>query len=370
MTVESGTLRVVKQRTTRKQAELIMGLTVGLGFSGIGWTAAPKAARMVQLYYDAAPGTMYYQEVVPRESAPGTYFCAIGFEQGYLGLQELGSSSNRIALFSLWDAAGGKPTKTNRIELISQHPEAKIESLEGEPPGLQCAVPVAWQVNETYRFLVTAATEVQHTVYAAYMQDARHTNQWLHLASFRSPVTFTPISGYYSFIEDFQRNGKSAGLRRWAAYGNGWVRTKDQVWLPLTHATFEGEAVPLPNVDAGPAGEPGWYFLGTGGSVTNVTTKLKGRIDIPAASRSEPPWIRSFNPADRNAFASLGVNRPPPAPLFAPGQVPAEPPDTRLALPEEKLKSESARPEKEGSKNQNQNQDKDTGPVLKKPAKE
>ena len=140
--------------------------------------------------------------------------------------------------------------------------------------------------------------------------------------------------------------------------------------MPLTHATFEGEAVPLPNIDAGPTGEPGWYFLATGGSVTNVTAKLKGRIDIPAASRSEPPWIRSFNPADRNAFAPLGADRPAPAPLFAPGQVPVEATDTRLALPEEKPKPEPAGPAKEASKNQHQEQGSDKLPVLKKPAKE
>ncbi len=334
MALKSGTLGDVKQMMLPSWAKQILGFAVLVGFPGLGWMAEPKAARMVHLYYDVAPGTDYYQEVIPRESAPGTYFCAVGFEKGYFGLQELGSTTNRIALFTLWDTAAGKGAKTNRIQVLNRHPNLKTEPLEGEPLGLQCTLPVPWKINETYRFLMTTTSDTDYTVYSAYLQDPAQTNQWLQVASLRAPVAEVPISGCYSFIEDFQRNSQSAGQRRWASFGNGWVNSKDKVWLPLTHAIFEAEPLPqAENVDAGPTVEPGWYFLGTGGTVTNVTTKLKGHIDIAAASRSAPAWIRKFEPMASNAFVALGVPRPALVPLFAPGQVPIEPDHPLLAAP-------------------------------------
>src|SRR5688572_13286804 len=56
------------------------------------------ACRSVHLAYTAEPGTAFYIETTVRSSANGTYFCAIGFNSGYFGIQEL-ANGKKLAIF-------------------------------------------------------------------------------------------------------------------------------------------------------------------------------------------------------------------------------------------------------------------------------
>ena len=308
--------------------------------------AAPTGARTVQLIYEAPPGDALYMEVAPRESASGTYFCAAGFEQGYFGLQELGSTNNRVLLFTLWDPASGKPKATNRIEAQYLHPQATSEVLTGDPVGLQATLPLPWVLNDTYRLLIQT-TEVSNRLdYAAYLQDPSRTNQWLHFATLSAPAGRTPISGCYSFIEDFRRDTHSLTNRRWASFGRGWIRSRNEEgkpsWGPLNFARFEAEESPAENINAGTALFDGWFYLATGGTVTNTTTKLKTQIAVQALDRSAPDWLLKFDPKSPRAFSSLAIRPAPAAPLVVPDQ-PSEPPpvdaSAETKTPDESVKS-------------------------------
>ena len=47
------------------------------------------ASRSVHLRYPAPDAAFFYNELTPLQSAPGTYFMACGFSDGYFGIQEL-----------------------------------------------------------------------------------------------------------------------------------------------------------------------------------------------------------------------------------------------------------------------------------------
>ena len=276
----------------------------------LAWAGhAATGARTVHLAYEVPPGIAFYMEVAPRQSAAGTYFCAAGFEQGALGLQELGSTNERVAILTIWDPTGGKAKDTNRLAIVDRHASTKVEILQGESPGLQCVLPYAWKLNETYRVLVDATAVSNRVHYAAYLQDPVRTNQWVHLATIASIGGDLPVSSCYSLLEDFRRTTNSTLDPRWVSYGNGWVRSAGGIWLPVTHATFESEASRLQNIDAGGNGDPGWFFLATGGAVTYVTTPLKQAIEVSAMSRLPPPWLQKFEPGSPKAFESLGLPR-------------------------------------------------------------
>jgi hypothetical protein len=77
-----------------------------------------------------------------------------------------------------------------------------------------------------------------------------------------------PLSGYYSFVEDFRRDVKSAREERRARFGNGWVKTTADHWVPLTKARFtasNAEWESKENINAGTEGA--FFFLATGGDV-------------------------------------------------------------------------------------------------------
>ena len=66
------------------------------------------ACRSVHLGYAAGEGTAFTTELIVDKSAPGTYFCAIGWNKGYFGIQEL-SNGKKLAIFSVWDSGQNDP---------------------------------------------------------------------------------------------------------------------------------------------------------------------------------------------------------------------------------------------------------------------
>ena len=66
------------------------------------------ACRSVHLHYPAGEGTAFYNEVTVDQSAPGTYFCACGWNKGYFGIQELGNGK-KVVIFSVWDSNQNDP---------------------------------------------------------------------------------------------------------------------------------------------------------------------------------------------------------------------------------------------------------------------
>ena len=239
---------------------------------------APKAARSVHLVYPAPESSLFYNEVTVDESVPGTYFCASGFAHGYFGIQELGNGK-KVVIFSVWEPnKGDNPNAVPadlRVELLAKGEGVRDGRFGGEGTGGQSFYDYPWKLGETCRFLLRAVPEGQKTTFSAYFY-VNGEKRWQHMATFRTLTSGSYLKGYYSFVEDFRRDGTSAQQRHSARFGNGWVKSTTGDWQPLTKARFTGDSTPTDNIDAGVA--QGRFYLRTGGDTHN-TLPLRSMIE-------------------------------------------------------------------------------------------
>jgi len=270
----------------------------------------PRAARSVHLWYPAEQGVVYYNEVTVRKSYPGSYFCVCGFRHGYFGIQEL-TGGRKVVLFSVWDP--GRQNNPNsvpedrRVKVLHEGEGVRISRFGNEGTGGKSMFDYQWEIGETCRCMVKVSVEGDRTTYAGYFY-LNDRKEWKHMATFQTITGGDYLSGYYSFIEDFRRNGESARNVRKAMYGNGWVKSRDGKWRPLTRASFTADTTPTMNIDAGV--EKGRFFLQNGGDTVNHTP-LRSKMDCPVERMSRPEatfdgdweliWADEFNyegPAD------------------------------------------------------------------------
>jgi hypothetical protein len=247
----------------------------------------PRAARSVHLNYTGPDANIYYNEVTVDESTKGSYFCTCGFSHGYFGIQEL-YKGNKVAIFSVWDP--GKQNDPNsvadeqRVKVLFSGEGVNVSRFGGEGTGGKSVFPFEWKNGETYKLMVKATAEADKTTYAGYIY-LNDKKEWKQLATFQTLTKGSPLKGFYSFVEDFRRDGKSPNERRAARYGNGWVRTLDGKWVSLTKIKFTGDKTPLDNIDASVA-ENG-FLLATGGETKN-NTPLNGSLTREATTDTPP----------------------------------------------------------------------------------
>jgi hypothetical protein len=265
----------------------------------LGWSVAalagetpqpPRAARSVHLGYVSPESTAFYTELTVEKSVPGSYFMACGFSHGYFGIQELGNMK-KVVLFSVWDPTKGDDpnvvAKEHRVEVLYKAGEVVAKRFGGEGTGGQSFFDYDWKVGQTYRFLVKATVSEKKTAYAAcfYLPESK---TWKHLVTFRTFTGGDRLKGLYSFIEDFRCDGKSATEVRRAVFGNGWVRTPQGRWKPLTKARFTASDATWEakeTIDAGVREER--FYLQTGGD-TQTTMTLGTIIERPIGNRVPP----------------------------------------------------------------------------------
>lgn len=268
--------------------------TILLALSSFG--AEPKtfrAARSVHLVYPASDGLLFYNELVVEQSVNGSYFMACGWNTGYFGIQQLDGPEDKVVLFSVWDPTKGdnpsavKPEE--RVEVLYADDAVRIKRFGGEGTGGQCMWRHRWELGQTNRFMVEATVEDGKTAYTAWFRGAQEI-AWKKLATFRTRTGGLPLRGYYSFTEDFRRDGRSAQQIRRARFGDGWIKSTTGDWIPLTRARFtasNSEWESPENIDAGV--QANWFFLATGGD-TRRTRELKSFIDLPGKSNGPPLW--------------------------------------------------------------------------------
>jgi hypothetical protein len=279
-------------------------LAAWLSQSGVaGEPTSFRAARSVHLGYPAPDGELFYNELVVERSTPGSYFMACGWNTGYFGIQELAdrgaATGSKVVIFSVWDPTrGDDPDRVNagdRVEVLHEGKGVKIRRFGGEGTGGQCMAPLGWKEGQTNRFLLRGEIQGPKTAYTAWVWRAEP-GEWWKLATFRVRTGGLPLKGYYSFIEDFRRDGKSVGDLRRARCQNGWVRDAKGAWTPLGRARFTASGADWEskdNIDAGLAG-PG-FFLATGGAITNRTalnSTLDARVVPNAAGPADLPSDR------------------------------------------------------------------------------
>ena len=269
-------------------------LALGAGVISINAAEPPRAARSVHLHYAAAAGDLFYNEVTVEQTTDGSYFMACGWNTGYFGMQQLESSTNKVVIFSVWDPTQGDDTNKvpleQRVEILHEGVGAKIRRFGGEGTGGQCLWPYIWETNETCRFAVRATVDGDKTSYAGWFFD-NHTRAWRHLVTFRTRTGGRSLRGYYSFIEDFRRDGRSVNEVRRASFGSGWVRDLKGEWISLRRATFtasSSEWEAKENIDAGIAA--GSFFLATGG-ITSRSRELGKAIELKSDGPEKVPEL-------------------------------------------------------------------------------
>jgi hypothetical protein len=237
-----------------------------------------RQCRSIHLGYQTPKAKAAYLEVVPEKSAPGTYFCALGFDMGYFGIQELGDGK-KIAIFSVWEPGDPFDFKAHPDQIPEDKRVGMLEKGEGviagrfggEGTGGQSKLPFDWEAGMPTKFFVQAKPVGGFTEFTAHIFDPFQ-NKWQLMATFRTHSKGIPLQGLYSFVEDFRRNYESAKIVHRASYGNGWLLDLEGKWQPMLNARFTGDVTPSTNIDAGPI--PGGFFLQTGGDTENKTTKL------------------------------------------------------------------------------------------------
>jgi hypothetical protein len=171
-----------------------------------------------------------------------------------------------------------------RVEVLYADPDVKVGRFGGEGTGGNAKLETDWALGERCRFLVRVEIEGQKTSYTGYFR-REGMKEWKKLVTFRVTTGGQPLKGYYSFVEDFRRDGKSVGERRAAVYGPGWVKSTKGEWSPVLKASFGADGTKLDNIDAALSGSG--FLLATGGG-TMPSTKLKASLTLPDATRSAP----------------------------------------------------------------------------------
>ncbi|MGD0536390.1 MAG: DUF3472 domain-containing protein [Verrucomicrobiota bacterium] len=261
-----------------------------------------RAAASVHLSYPAPACEWFYNEVVVEQSVNGSYFMACGWNTGYFGIQQLDRPEDKVVIFSVWDPTAGDDPKAvkgeDRVEVLAQGEGVRIRRFGGEGTGGQCMAPFVWKTGETNRFLVRGEVQENKTAYTAWVY-RNESRQWWRLATFRTRTGGKPLSGLYSFIEDFRRDGRSVQEVRRARFGHGWIKPTDGPWTPLAQARFtasNAEWESKDNIDAGIAGDG--FYLATGGD-TKPSRALRSLMDLPSPPRTPPADFPE--PADRPA---------------------------------------------------------------------
>lgn len=244
---------------------------------------AKRQARSVHLGYREIPAAQaVYGEVTVRECVPGTYFCAIGFNGGYLGIQEQ-SHGKKVAIFSVWEPGNpmdftAHPDKSpvdTRTKVLYEGENVRIKRFGGEGTGGQSMMDFDWKVGQTYRFCVSAESGGGEWIAFTGWLYREETQSWFKIATFNTvAVKGKPrVSGVYSFIEDFRRNYESAKQMRRADFTNfAAFDAEKKQWIMADKAQFTGDRNPVMTVDAGPINNG--FFLQTGGETKNTTAPL------------------------------------------------------------------------------------------------
>lgn len=269
----------------------LLVLAISLGLMNATAAEGFRAARSVHLGYPAPESSLFYTEMVVRESVDGSYFMACGWNTGYFGIQQLKGETNKVVIFSVWDPTKGDDPKAvkaeDRVELLHEGPGVRIKRFGGEGTGGQCMAPFPWKIGETNRFLIRGEVQDQKTAYTAWIFDPAK-KSWWQLATFRTRTGGKPLSGLYSFVEDFRRDYKSVHETRRALFGRGWVKSTQGEWTPLNAARFtasNAEWEAKENIDAGT--ENGWFYLATGGDVKR-SRELRSQIKLEERSDKRP----------------------------------------------------------------------------------
>lgn len=186
----------------------------------------------------------YYNEItVPEgEDVIGSYYMANGFSGGYFGIQ-VNSESERRILFSVWspfvtDNPAEIPEE-DRIKLLKKGKDVYTGEFGNEGSGGQSFLRYNWKAGTTYKFLLKGEpVDNNYTVYTAWFF-APELDEWQLIASFSRPKTNSWLTGFHSFLENF--NPDQGILERKVLFSNQWVVNKEGQWTETSCGKFTAD---------------------------------------------------------------------------------------------------------------------------------
>ncbi|HJW17541.1 MAG TPA: DUF3472 domain-containing protein [Flavisolibacter sp.] len=211
------------------------------------WGRRGPSVHLNYPFADSINAAWFYNEVtVPKnQDVIGSYFMAIGFSDGYFGIQ-VNSKTERRILFSVWspyhtDDPNSIP-QDMRIRLLKKGHNVQAGEFGNEGAGGQSFLRYSWKANTKYKFLVHGQPDDQNnTRYTAYFFDPL-INQWRLIASFQRPKTNHYLTRFHSFLENFLP--EKGNETRMVFFNNQWIAGKNGQWQELTaaHFTFDNTA--------------------------------------------------------------------------------------------------------------------------------
>lgn len=281
--------------------ELSGGATINMHFN----SNERRNAASVHLFYplaDSIKALSFYNEItVPFGADPlHSYYMACGFSRGYFGIQ-VNSPGERRVIFSVWDAGNettdrNKVADENKVKLLAKGENVFADGFGNEGTGGHSHWIYDWKAGETYRFLVTAATDSASntTSYAGYFF-IPETQNWKLIACFKSPKDGKPLHRLYSFVENFE--GCNGNLFRKAFFGNQWIKSESGNWKELTQSTFSYDATGKTGyrIDQGGGADSNRFYLWNGGF---KPAQCKIGDDFKRISNPQKPLIDLYRNAD------------------------------------------------------------------------
>ena len=163
------------------------------------------------ILFNGSDGTTAMTHLQVEDSATGTYWCALTWNTGYMGLQRGGSGFAKHVHFSIWDPPSGGTT-----EVIYKDANAQGGRFGGEGTGVVIYYPFDWQEGTLYSFAIEVSPYSGGAEYRGYFIDHSTLHVTL-LATIRRPGA-TPTLGYAgAFLEDF---AETPDVRRSGLFGN------------------------------------------------------------------------------------------------------------------------------------------------------
>ncbi|MFG0262466.1 MAG: DUF3472 domain-containing protein [Novipirellula sp. JB048] len=251
----------------------------------------------VHLRYQVPPQTelqyAYSEMTVPQGLDPiGSYFMANGFGEGYFGIQVNGAQERRV-LFSVWSPFVTDNPKEipaeQQIKALAKGPDVHVGEFGNEGSGGQSYLVFPWRTGRTYRFLTEVRPDGNgSTIYTSWFGEQGDAT-WRLIASFARPKTDTHLSGFHSFLENF--NPVMGHLQRRVRYGNVWVRSVDEQWYPCTEARFSVDATGggRHRLDFAGGAEGEFFYLHNGGFISQ--SGKPGETFTRQRAKDSPPSI-------------------------------------------------------------------------------
>lgn len=230
-------------------------------------------ARSVHLRWGATDDCSEFSITLkPIKSVAGTYFMAVGWSQGYFGIQNLGNGHAGL-ICSVWDGQNSEPNLIHQAKAISCAPHATVRRFSGEGVGLQTVMPHF--MLPLMRFRVRSrplAEDPNWTTFSAEFSVSEKA-AWTPFVTYLSRMEGRTLRGFYSFVEDFRRDVFSARESRRAIFCDAVSRvgflSREALNSPkvtIALPEFEGD-----NWNARKVGETS-FEISTGGRVKPTVT--------------------------------------------------------------------------------------------------